>query len=123
MNASLSRRRFLTLAGATGVAAALRVRPSRAAAALPAPGASGTNHDFALGYYTRDDLPLTSTLVDNFTTFDRWFCSILGPTYPNRFYTHAAATDRIDNSGDTSSLPTIWDRLTDAGVPATYYYS
>jgi phospholipase C len=83
----------------------------------------GDNDDFALGYYTRDDLPTTAALVDNFTIFDSWFCGILGPTYPNRFYTHAAATDRIKNDSTTSTLPTIWDRLADGGVPATYYFS
>jgi phospholipase C len=83
----------------------------------------GDNDDFALGYYTRDDLPTTSALVDHFTIFDRWHCGILGPTYPNRFYTHAAATDRISNTSDTSTLPTIWDRLSDAGVSANYYFS
>ncbi|MEY2402574.1 MAG: phospholipase [Acidimicrobiaceae bacterium] len=83
----------------------------------------GDNDDFALGYYTRGDLPTTAALVDNFTIFDSWFCGILGPTYPNRFYTHAAATDRISNTMDTSTLPTIWDRLSSAGVPANYYFS
>lgn len=83
----------------------------------------GSNDDFALGYYTRDDLPLTSQLVDQFTICDRWFAGILAPTYPNRFYTHSAATDRISNTFAVSTLPTIWDRLSDAGVPASYYYS
>jgi len=83
----------------------------------------GDNDDFALGYYTRDDLPTTAALVDSFTIFDGWLCSILGPTYPNRFYTHAAATDRISNTMDMSTLPTIWDRLSAAGVPANYYFS
>jgi phospholipase C len=62
-------------------------------------------------------------LVDHFTVCDRWFCSILGPTYPNRFYTHAGTTDRLENSMTQSSLPTIWDRLAAAGVPANYYFS
>jgi phospholipase C len=83
----------------------------------------GNNDDFALGYYTRADLPTTSALVDNFTIFDNWFCGILGPTYPNRFYTHAAATDRITNTTTTSTLPTIWDRLSNAGISAKYYFS
>jgi phospholipase C len=55
--------------------------------------------------------------------FDHWFASILSSTYPNRFYTHAARTDRIENDMRTTNLPTIWDRLADAGVPATYYFS
>jgi phospholipase C len=83
----------------------------------------GANDDFALGYYTKDDLPLYSKFVEQTTVFDHWFASILSSTYPNRFYTHAARTDRIDNSMRTTSMPTIWDRLSAAGVPATYYFS
>ncbi|MCW2723192.1 MAG: phospholipase [Frankiales bacterium] len=83
----------------------------------------GTNDDFALGYYVEKDLPFYGPLLEQATTFDRYFSSILGPTYPNRFYTHAAATDRISNASTTSTLPTIWDRLAAAGVPARYYFS
>ena len=83
----------------------------------------GSNDDLALGYYTRDDLALTSQLVDTFTVCDHWFASILAPTYPNRFYTHSAATDRIRNTFDLCTLPTVWDHLADAGVSAGYYYS
>ena len=83
----------------------------------------GANDDFALGYYEEPDLPFYGPLLKHATTFDRYFCSILAPTYPNRFYTHAAATDRLTNSSTTSSLATIWDRLAAAGVPARYYFS
>ncbi|HET6817936.1 MAG TPA: alkaline phosphatase family protein [Mycobacteriales bacterium] len=83
----------------------------------------GANDDYALGYYTKDDLPLYSKLVGQATVFDHWFASILSSTYPNRFYTHAAQTDRIDNTMRTSALPTIWDRLTAAGVSANYYFN
>ncbi|MEA2589415.1 MAG: phospholipase, partial [Actinomycetota bacterium] len=76
----------------------------------------GDNDDFALGYYTKADLQTTAALVDGFTICDNWFCSILGPTYPNRFYTHAAQTDRITNTTTTSTVPTIWDQLAGAGV-------
>jgi phospholipase C len=83
----------------------------------------GLNDDFALGYYERVDLPFYSAFVDQTTVFDRWFCSILTSTYPNRFYTHAARTDRMENTMAESTLPTIWDRLADAGVSANYYFS
>jgi phospholipase C len=83
----------------------------------------GRNDDYALSYYTRDDLPLTAAIVDGYTICDNWFCSFLGPTYPNRLYTHSAATDRISNTSTTSVMPTIWDRLGSAGVPAAYYFS
>jgi phospholipase C len=83
----------------------------------------GTNDNYALGYYSRADLPFYSALVDEATVLDHWFCSILSSTYPNRFYTHAARTDRLDNSMTESTLPTIWDSLAAAGVSANYYYS
>jgi len=83
----------------------------------------GDNDDFALGYYTEPDLPFYSQLVKQATTHDRWFCPILGPTYPNRFYSHAAFTDRITNESRFTALPTIWDSLARAGVSANYFYS
>jgi phospholipase C len=83
----------------------------------------GDQDDYALGYYTRDQVPTNAALVDGFAIADNYFSSILGPTYPNRFYTHAAATDRISNTSTTSTLPTIWDSLATAGVSANYYFS
>ena len=46
----------------------------------------------------------------------------MAETYPNRFYQHAAQTDRIHNSTATCTLPTIWDRLAAAGLRGRYYY-
>ncbi len=83
----------------------------------------GDNDDYALGYYKRRDLATMSQLVRHFTVCDRWFASILGPTFPNRIYTHSASTDRISNTYDPIDLPSIWDRLAAAGIPANYYYS
>ena len=80
------------------------------------------NDDLAIGYFTKDDLPLYGPLVSQATVFDRWFASLLGPTFPNRNYTHAGRTDRIDNRMWQATMPTLWDRLKAAGVPATYYY-
>jgi len=80
--------------------------------------------DLPLGYYTSEDLPTSKALVEGFTVCDRWFASLLGPTYPNRIYTHAAATDRIVNSTSPNvALPTIWDSLQTAGVSCAYYFS
>jgi len=91
---------------------------------------------FPIGYYTnlnRDgsakalpDLPVTGALAQSYTTLDRYFCSFAGETYPNRFYQHAAQTDRDHNSEAPSTLPTIWDQLSPtentAGVPTGGYY-
>src|SRR5262245_8974791 len=81
------------------------------------------NDDYALGYYTEPDRPFYNSLARHYTVCDRYFCSILGPTFPNRMFSHAAQTDRLSNTFTLSVLPTIWDRLALAGVSATYYFS
>lgn len=82
-----------------------------------------TNDIFCIGYYEEADLTFFSKFARNFTTLDHFFPSILGPTFPNRVFSHAAQTDRLDNSVTISTLPTIWDSLAAAGVSAKYYYS
>lgn len=84
---------------------------------------ASTNDLFPIGYYVQKDLSFYGGAVPAWTTFDRYFCSILGPTFPNRFYMHAAQTDRKDNVLKLATLPTIWDRLAAAGLTGTYYYS
>jgi phospholipase C len=84
---------------------------------------TSTNDSFSIGYYEEADLPLFGTLATNFTTCSNYFASILSSTFPNRVFQHAAQTDRLDNSLDLSSLPTIWDRLLKADVSCRYYYS
>ncbi len=82
------------------------------------------NDSFAISYYEAADRPFMSRLAQSYTTCDRYFCSILGPTYPNRFFAHSAQTDRLTDSLTLSKLPTIWDRLNEPGGPTgRYYYS
>jgi phospholipase C len=84
---------------------------------------AGSNDVYCIGYYGEADIPFYAALARTFTACDRYFASILGPTFPNRLFLHAAQTDRLSNTTDFSSLPTIWDRLRDAGVSANYFYS
>ena len=42
--------------------------------------------------------PLPSRLATNYTVLDHYFCSLMAQTYPNRFFQHAGATDRLDNT-------------------------
>jgi phospholipase C len=84
---------------------------------------SGDNDVFAIGYYRRPDLDFLGTAIPDWTTADRYFCSILGPTFPNRFFQHAAQSDRISNTLVLNTSPTIWDRIAAAGLTGRYYYS
>jgi phospholipase C len=84
---------------------------------------TSTNDSFSIGYYEQADLPLFGTLALNYTTLSNYFPSILSSTFPNRVFQHAAQTDRLSNTLDLSTLPTIWDSLQAAGVSCRYYYS
>jgi phospholipase C len=84
---------------------------------------AGENDDYAIGYYTQKDLAFFGQAVPQWSTFSRYFAAMLSETFPNRIYQHAAQTDRIKNTYDLSTLPTLWDSLAAAGLSGRYYYS
>jgi phospholipase C len=84
---------------------------------------AGMNDAFSIGYYEERDRPFFGAFARAFTTCDRFFAAILAETFPNRIFQHAAQTDRLENTTDLSTLPTIWDRLAAKGVSAKYYFS
>jgi phospholipase C len=88
----------------------------------------GRNDEFALSYYIKDDLPFISHAAEASTAYDRFFCSVLGPTFPNRYYMHAAtAYGRKDNTlpVDERGLPdtTIFAAMLAKGLTARYYFN
>ena len=84
--------------------------------------ARGHNDTHAIGFYAEADRPFMSALARHYTTCDGYFCSFLGPTWPNRFFLHAAQTQELANRRSTATLPTIWDRLNEPGGPTGRYY-
>jgi Phosphoesterase family len=41
---------------------------------------------FTMGYFTQADIPFQWALAEAFTVCDHYFCSVFGPTNPNRLY-------------------------------------
>ena len=81
-------------------------------------------------------LPILTKLAREFAVCDRWFCSMPGPTEPNRYFLHAASSADYDESpiafklGEASTNPfggidfeggNIFDALDDADVKARIY--
>ncbi len=81
------------------------------------------NDLYTIGYYLGTDLPFLGEAATEWLVLDRYFCPIMGPTYPNRIISLAAQTDRLVNTVDVSTLPTIWDRLIPAGLTGKNYGS
>ncbi len=57
-----------------------------------------------MGYYEKRDLPFYYDLAEKFTICDHYFCSILGPTHPNRLMSLTATIDPAGEAGGP-----IWD--------------
>lgn len=87
-----------------------------------------------MGYYTREDLPFHYALADAFTLCDHYFCSVLGPTDPNRLMWMSGTIDPDGRHGGpvltTSDSPdtlfsvdwtTVPELLEDAGVSWKVY--
>ena len=48
--------------------------------------------------YTKQDVPVIAALAEEFAICDHWFSSMPGPTWPNRFFFHAASSAGLDDS-------------------------
>jgi phospholipase C len=84
------------------------------------------NDEYAIGYYVQKDLPFIPHVARAFTLYDRYFCSLLGPTFPNRHYMWGAQSGGqktnvipADKLGD--EWETIFDRATAKGLTVRYY--
>ncbi|MCZ4499113.1 MAG: phospholipase [Marmoricola sp.] len=93
------------------------------------------NGPATMGYYKREDIPVHFALADAFTICDHYFCSVLGPTDPNRLYWISGTIDPDGtHGGPLLETPTLvpqnkysWEtypeRLQEAGVSWKVYTS
>jgi len=79
----------------------------------------------ALGYYTEADLHFYYSLFESSAMCVNYFCSVLGPTYPNRMYLAAGTSGGITNNNvfgyGLFDYPIILDLLEGAGVSWKIY--
>jgi len=90
---------------------------------------------YVMGYYERHDIPFHFALAETFTVCDAYFCSLLGPTWPNRIYLMTGMIDPEGTGGGpvisnvvpspTTGTPYTWttypERLTNAGISWRIY--
>ena len=60
--------------------------------------------------YDSSQLPVLNALAREFAVCDNWFASMPGPTWPNRFFTHAGTSGGLDHSPSTPDI-IAWDAL------------
>jgi phospholipase C len=79
--------------------------------------------------YGRDQLPVLNELAGEFVVCDKWHASLPGPTWPNRFFCHAASSGGLDHSPSPLDIAkwdaidgfdfangTIFDRMNSKGI-------
>jgi phospholipase C len=99
-----------------------------------------TNNGFVLSYSHRSSippgtagrimdafdpshLPVLSALAREFVVCDRWFASVPGQTWPNRFFAHAATSGGFaDNQLRDYTFTTLYHRLHDRGHDWAVYF-
>lgn len=78
----------------------------------------------ALGYLNRDWQPISYALADQGVLCDHWYSSVLSSTWPNRFYSHCASSGgERTNEFPSESLPSLYTRLSEAGIDWRGYFS
>jgi phospholipase C len=90
-------------------------------------GAAGDGYR-AMGYYDQADMPYLYALANRFAIGDRYFSSVLGPTYPNRYYMYTATSfgtlrNRLPAPFVGNNQKTIFDVLSENGISWRYYYT
>jgi phospholipase C len=101
---------------------------------LPPPPAANIG-DIMACFNTPVQLPVLYTLATQFAVCDHWFCSLPGPTWPNRFFLHGASSNGIDYSPTAAQIGkwemplegfkynhgSIYDLLGSVGAPHRFY--
>jgi phospholipase C len=78
-----------------------------------------------MGYHDRELLPVQYALADEFTVCDRWFASVMGPTWPNRFYLQATTSEgrRENHPIGFGGPPTLWERMAERCRSTRNYFA
>lgn len=98
------------------------------------PNSSAAERSHIMGYYPLGFLPALHALARNFTICDRWFSSLPGPTWPNRFFALSGTSSWRVNMPDDGThkadlagyfqqnQTTLFDRLNDQGIHWKVYF-
>ncbi len=81
-------------------------------------------------YFPAGSLSVMSALAQQFAVFNYWYSSLPGPTWPNRFFVHAATSGGLTDSPGTGTIlggfsfqnGTIYERLESAGKGWRIYH-
>jgi len=82
--------------------------------------------DDIMGHFDQTDIPFYYSIANQFAIADRYFCSVLSQTFPNRYFLLAGTAfghikNEIPSTQNQWSQKTIFDVLNQYGVSWKYY--
>ncbi len=83
---------------------------------------AGSSQTDVMGYHVREHLPQLFAMADGGAICDAWFASVMGPTWPNRFYLHGATSQGIKSNLPAVGFRSIFGQLGDAGLTHKNYF-
>jgi phospholipase C len=94
------------------------------------PGSATEDRAEIMKYFADGDLPALHTLAKNFAVCDKWFSSLPGPTWPNRFFVHSGTSlgrvsmpeGVLDANLHWYDQTTLYDRLDEKRISWRIYY-
>jgi phospholipase C len=99
----------------------------------PDHGVENSTEDQTMNFYNQDEIPFYYELAQKFAISDRYFCSVLGPTFPNRSYLlaatsfgHITTSEIFPPPGSNGYKPlngTIFDLMEKTNVSWADYFS
>jgi len=94
------------------------------------PQAGAGERSEIMAYYSRGTLPVLHTLAESFAVCDRWFSSLPGPTWPNRFFVHSGTSlghvkmpaGVFEPNLHIYDQPTVYQRMSEQRIDWAIYY-
>jgi len=74
-----------------------------------------------MGYHPARNLPTYDRLAREYAVCHRWFASVPGPTWPNRFFSYCGHSGGITRNLQLLDAPTIFEHVERAGHSVRYY--
>lgn len=81
-----------------------------------------------MGGFAPESVPVISALAREFAVFDHWHCEVPSQTFCNRSFIHAASSSGLvvntpySGWASTNTAPTIFNRMSELGVPWKVYF-
>jgi phospholipase C len=82
----------------------------------------GDDQDQVMGYYLRGDVPVHHALADAHVICNHSYCSVLGPTWPNRFHLHGATSNGMMSNDFVGDFEPLWGPAKAAGMTVKNYH-